>query len=199
MGFVERPFAIRGSYVSIASMGTGRRFLVWGALALGLGLIVVFAMPSYRQGEASIAGTTARDFALELSGKPMRLSDLRGKVVVLDFWASWCPPCVEEAPALNRLQKYIESRNALVLGVSADEDAFAFSKFLVDHGVTFPAYRDPATKDRISPIALSYGTSVIPEAYIIDRHGKIARKVIGPQQWDSPDMRAYFDTLLAQN
>ena len=103
-------------------MGTGRRFLVWGVIALGLGLIVVFAIPSYRQGEASIAGTTAKDFGFDLAGKPRHLSDLRGRVVVLNFWASWCPPCVAEAPSLNRLHKYIESRNGLVLGVAADED-----------------------------------------------------------------------------
>jgi len=180
-------------------MGTGRRLPTWGVLAFGIGIIVVFAMPSYRQGEASIAGKTAKDFGLELAGNPSHLSNLRGKVVVLNFWASWCPPCVEEAPSLNRLHKYIESRNGLVLGVAADEDAYAFSKFVIDQGITFPTYRDPGTKEHSSPIALSYGSPMIPETYVIDRHGKIARKIIGPQIWDSPEMRAYFDALLAQN
>jgi cytochrome c biogenesis protein CcmG, thiol:disulfide interchange protein DsbE len=176
-----------------------RKVFAWSALAVAVGILFVFAMPSYRQGEASIAGQTARDFPLELSGKPGHLSDLRGKVVVLDFWASWCPPCVNEAPSLNRLQKYLESRNGLVLGVAADEDPAAFQKFLLEQVVNFPTYRDPATKDNRSPIALSYGTSMIPEAYIIDRHGRIARKVIGQQQWDSPDMLAYFDAILGQS
>lgn len=176
-----------------------RRVLPWGVLAFAVGVIVVFARPSFRQGEAALTGKTATNFSLELSGKPIHLSDLRGKVVVLNFWASWCPPCVEEAPSLNRLQKYIEPRNALVLGVAADEDAYAFSKFLIDQGLTFSSYRDPGTKEHSSPIALSYGTVMIPETYIIDRRGKIARKVIGPQNWDSPEMRAYFDSLLAEN
>src|ERR1700737_503792 len=163
-------------------MGTGRRVLAWGALAFGIGMIALFAMPSYRQGEASIAGQTAKDFGLELTGKPSHLSDLRGKVVVLNFWASWCPPCVEEAPSLNRLQKYLDPRNGLVLGVAADDDPGAFSKFLIDQGLTFPTYRDPGTKERVSPIALSYGTSFLPASYIIDRRGKIVRKVIGAQE-----------------
>jgi cytochrome c biogenesis protein CcmG, thiol:disulfide interchange protein DsbE len=180
-------------------MGIGRKIATWAALALGAGIILVFALPSYRQGEASIAGSTARDFPLQLAGKPIRLTDLRGKVLVLNFWASWCPPCVEEAPSLNRLQKHLESRNALVLGVAADEDPAAFQRFLLDHGIVFPTYRDPATKDQRSPIAVSYGTTMIPETYIIDRHGKIARKIIGSQQWDSPAMFAYLDTLLGQS
>lgn len=180
-------------------MAIGRRLTTWAGLAFGVAVILAFAMPSYRQGEASVAGHRARDFALDLSGKPVRLSDLRGKVVVLNFWATWCPPCKEETPSLNHLQKYIAARNGVVLGVAADEDPDAYAKFLMEEAVSFPTYRDPATKNNSSPIALSYGTSMYPETYIIDRHGKIARKVVGFQQWDSPAMLAYFDSLLGQS
>jgi cytochrome c biogenesis protein CcmG/thiol:disulfide interchange protein DsbE len=180
-------------------MGILRKIAAWGVLAAAVGVMLLFAMPSYRQGEASIAGKTAEDFSLEIDGKPKHLTDLKGKVVILNFWATWCPPCVEETPALNHLQKYIESRNGVILGVAADEDVDAYEKFLRDQAVVFPTYRDPSTKDNHSPIAQSYGTSMYPETYVIDRRGKIARKFIGFQQWDSPDMLAYFDFILGQS
>jgi peroxiredoxin len=180
-------------------MTIARKLVNWAALALAAAIILIFALPSYRQGEASIAGKTAENFPLTLDGKPAHLSDLRGKVVVLNFWGSWCQPCVEEAPALDRLQKHIASRNAMVLGVAADEDDVPYRKFLEDQHITFPTYRDPATKDNRSAIAESYGTTMVPETYIIDRRGKIARKIIGFQQWDSPEMLAYFDALLGQS
>jgi peroxiredoxin len=171
-----------------------RRIAGWAAVALAAGILVLFAMPSYRQGEASIAGKSAVDFPLTLAGKPERLSDLKGKVVVLNFWATWCPPCVEETPSLNRLQKYIDSRGGVILGVSIDEDGAAYEQFLRDQNVVFPTYRD-ATKKTAS----DYGTSIFPETYIIDRHGKIARKFVGEQQWDSAEMLAYFDAVLGQS
>jgi cytochrome c biogenesis protein CcmG, thiol:disulfide interchange protein DsbE len=180
-------------------MKLGPKILAWGGLAAFLGIIVVFAMPSYRHGEASVAGTRAENFAFELNGKLAHLSDLRGKVVVLNFWGSWCPPCIEETPALNRLQQYIASRNALVLGVAADEDPAAYEKFLRERGVVYETYRDPATKDNRSPIAQSYGTIMYPETYIIGRDGKIQRKIIGEQAWDSPEMLAYFDSILGKS
>jgi peroxiredoxin len=171
-----------------------RRIAAWTAVAIAAGILVLFAMPSYRQGEASIAGKPALDFPLTLASKSEHLSDLKGKVVVLNFWATWCPPCVAETPALNRLEKYIDSRGGMVLGVSVDEDVAAYEKFLKDQSVIFPTYRDATKKS-----AADYGTSIYPETYIIDRHGKIARKIIGFQQWDSPEMLAYFDALLAQS
>src|ERR1700758_1415319 len=111
-------------------MDTLRRAVVWAALAVGLGILLLFALPSYRQGEASIAGKTAQDFALTMEGRPTHLSDYRGKVVVLNFWASWCPPCVEEAPSLNRLQRHLEPMGGTILGFSIDEDPAAYDKFL---------------------------------------------------------------------
>jgi thiol-disulfide isomerase/thioredoxin len=146
-----------------------------------------------------VAGKTAEDFPLQVSGKPVHLSDFRGKVVILNFWASWCQPCVEEAPGLNRLQKHIAPKNAILLGVAADENQAAYEKFLQDQAILFPTYRDPGTKDNRSPIAYTYGTQMYPETYIIDRNGKIARKLIGYQQWDSPNMLAYFDALLGNS
>jgi cytochrome c biogenesis protein CcmG/thiol:disulfide interchange protein DsbE len=171
-----------------------RRLLAWTAVALAAAILVLFAMPSYRQGEASIAGKPEQDFSLTLAGKSERLSDLKGKLVVLNFWATWCPPCVEETPSLNHLQKYIDSRGGMVLGVSVDEDGAAYEKFLKDQSVIFPTYRDATKKS-----AADYGTTIYPETYVIDRHGKIARKFIGAQQWDSPEMLAYFDAILGQN
>jgi cytochrome c biogenesis protein CcmG, thiol:disulfide interchange protein DsbE len=170
-----------------------RKIGVWAVIGIAMLVLVLFAMPTYRQGEASIAGKTAQDFPLEVWGKPGHLTDLKGKVVILNFWATWCPPCIEETPALNRLQKYVESRNGLVLGVSIDEDPAAYEKFLKDYGIVFPTFREPTRR-----LALDYGTPVFPDTYVIDRHGKILRKFFGPQQWDSPDMLAYFDAVLGQ-
>ena len=174
-------------------MGILRKMAAWSVVALATLVVVFFAMPMYRQGEPTVAGKKAQDFPLEIAGKPGHLTDLKGKVVVLNFWATWCPPCVEETPALNKLQKYIDSRGGMVLGVSVDEDSAAYEKFLKDQGVIFPTFREPTRK-----LALDYGTSMYPDTYIIDRHGKIARKFFGPQQWDSPVMLAYFDAILGQ-
>src|ERR1700744_2824204 len=180
-------------------MGFTRKLANWAAVAAGAAVILVFALPSYRQGEASIAGSKARDFSLTLDGKSAHLSDFRGKVVVLNFFGSWCQPCVEEAPGLTRLQQHIASHNAIVIGVAADEDDAAYKKFLLEHAIGYPTYRDPAPKENRSAIAESYGTVMVPETYIIGRDGKIARKIIGYQNWDSPEMLAYFDHLLSSS
>lgn len=162
-----------------------------GAVA---GLLILFAVPSYNHGEASVAGSKAKPFSFDLDGKQMQLSDFRGKVVVLNFWATWCPPCVDETQSLVALQKEIARRNATVLGVSIDDDAQAYQQFLQTYKIDFPTFRDPSEK-----IATAYGTHMWPETYIIGRDGRIARKFIGEQDWTSPEMTAYFNSLLSSN
>jgi len=169
-----------------------KRKLIGGLALLGaVAVLYVFAMPTYRQGEPSIAGRMAPDFALELDGKAMRLADLRGKVVVLNFWASWCPPCVEEMPSLIALHQRIADRGGMVLGISLDDDPAAYERFLTEHGVVFPTYLDAK-----KTLPGTYGTAMYPETYILGREGRIARKVVGPQEWTSPDMLSVLDTLL---
>jgi cytochrome c biogenesis protein CcmG/thiol:disulfide interchange protein DsbE len=173
--------------------GLKRKLKTGLVLAFIAGLIVLFARPEYRQGEPSLRGRPARDFQLTLDGKPARLSDLRGKVVVLNFWASWCQPCVDEAPSLNDLQQRIAPLGGVVLGVNAgvNDSESAYDNFLKAQNIYFPAYFDSSKQ-----IALSYGTSMYPETYVIDRKGRIDRKIIGPQDWTGPTMMAYLNSVL---
>lgn len=163
------------------------------ALILAAAVLYAFAAPSYRQGEPSLAGRKAQDFDVRITGAS-HLSDLRGKVVVLNFWASWCPPCLEETQSLNTLQLAIAPKGGVVLGISVDEDKDAYEKFLADNHVVFPTYRDATKKT-----ATDYGTSMFPETYLIDREGRLARKIVGPQDWQSPEIVQSIETLLNQN
>ncbi len=171
-----------------------QRLANWGAMAFVAAVLYVFIMPSYRQGEPSVAGKKAEDFSMPVGGRKARLSEFRGRVVVLNFWASYCGSCVEELPDLDRLQERIRSRGGVVLAVSVDENCASYEDFLKKHPVRFQTTCEPTKK-----VSLDYGTVMIPETYVIDREGFIARKIIGPQQWDSAEMTGYFDATLARN
>ena len=163
-------------------------------LAFIAALVWLFVRPDYRQGEASLRGRPEKNFQFTLDGKPQTLADLRGKVVILNFWASWCPPCLEETQSLNTLQQNIASKGGVVLGISVDEDKDAYEKFLAENHVVFPTYRDATKKT-----AADYGTSMFPETYLIDRQGRLARKIVGPQDWQSPEIMRSIGLLLDQN
>ncbi len=182
-------------YYKALDTGLKRNLKTGLVLAFVAGLLVLFARPQYQQGEPSLRGRPEKDFALTLNGKATHLSDLRGKVVLLNFWASWCPPCRDEAPALNQLQRRIAASGGVVLGVNAgvDDSRAGYEDFLKTYNIDFPTYLDLSKQ-----IALSYGTTVYPETYVINRKGRIDRKIIGPQDWTSPTMMAYLDSVLKE-
>lgn len=134
-------------------------------------------------------GTEAPQFTVTDSDHTVSLKDYRGKVVVLNFWATWCPPCVEETPSLVQLQKDMGNQ-VVVLAVSTDVDAKAYEQFIRDHRVDLLTVRDGDNKSN----AL-YGTYKFPETYIIDREGKIRRKFIGAADWTSPDIENFLRSL----
>jgi cytochrome c biogenesis protein CcmG/thiol:disulfide interchange protein DsbE len=135
-------------------------------------------------------GENAPDFTVQDSDRKLTLSQFRGQIVVLNFWATWCPPCVQEMPSLIRMQSNLKKDGITVVGVSIDADRSAYEKFLKDYGVNFITVRDEAQK---SPEL--YGTHGWPETYIIDRKGVVRRKFIGPVDWTSREITDYLTRL----
>lgn len=138
-------------------------------------------------------GFPAPDFTLpDLGGRSHRLSDLRGRVVFLNVWATWCPPCREEMPAMERLYRRFRNRDFAMLAVSADEDgAAAVGPFVEALGLTFPVLLDP---DGL--VVRRYGITGFPETFIIDRQGQVVHHVVGPADWDSEAVDAFLLQLL---
>jgi cytochrome c biogenesis protein CcmG, thiol:disulfide interchange protein DsbE len=135
-------------------------------------------------------GVNAPDFTVQDSDHKVSLSEFHGQVVVLNFWATWCPPCVEETPSLVRMQTRLKPKGVVVLAVSIDEDEDAYHKFLKEYGVNMVTVRDESQKT-----AKLYGTAGWPESYVIDRRGVIRRKFIGPVDWMSPEVTDYLSKL----
>ena len=135
-------------------------------------------------------GNAAPQFAVEDSDRRISLGDFKGKIVVLNFWATWCPPCVDEMPSLVRMQQLMRDKGVTVLAVSVDADSGSYHKFLKDHNVNLLTVRDPDQKSNNL-----YGTFKFPETYIIDRNGVVRRKFIGPVDWNQPDILDYLSKL----
>ena len=164
------------------------RFRFCAALVSVVLLIALAAC--YRGSRPARIGTSAPDFTLKDSDRTVSLNQLRGQVVVLNFWATWCAPCVEEIPSLVTMSQKLKPKGVTVLGVSVDADADAYHRFLKDHGVSFMTVRDADQKSNDL-----YGTFKFPETYIIDRNGVVRRKFIGPVDWNSPEVMDFLNKL----
>ncbi len=169
---------------------TGLKAGILAAVALAV------LLAPLRPGGSALAaenGKQAPDFQLvDLAGKTQRLSDHRGNVVVLNFWATWCPECIAEIGSLNAFAEQYRKKGVVVLGVSEDASESALREFLRAHPVAFPVMIDRAS------VARTYVLRGLPATLIIDRQGGLAAKLMGAQEFLSPDFTGKIDGLLGK-
>ena len=138
-------------------------------------------------------GIPAPDFSFpDLNGKKVGLSDSKGKVVLINIWATWCPPCREEMPSMERLYKRFKAEGFEILAVSIDETGSrAVAPFVQKINLTFPVLLDP--KGKIQGLYMITG---VPESFIVDRKGLLVHKIVGPMDWSSPEVFRFFQELI---
>ncbi len=133
-------------------------------------------------------GRPAPDFTIADGSTSIHLANYRGKVVLLNFWASWCGPCIVELPSLEQFHR--EHPEYPILAVSIDEDADAYKRFVADRHVDFLTVRDPEEN-----AAKLYKTTGWPETFVIDRNGVVRRRFIGATDWTDPEIMRFLKTL----
>ena len=170
--------------------------LTTGALLVALAALIVYTM----QEHVVDVGDHAPNFTITAdNGKRITPADFRGKVLVLNFWAAWCPPCNQEAPSLNEFAKMVEPSGVVVLGISVDKNEQQYREFIKKFQLGFLNARDPEENT-----TYRYGTYKFPESYIIDRNGKVVRKFAGlPDnngktiQWTDPELVSFVKSLAS--
>lgn len=194
----RRPAPLDGLGPFRGSPGRTRR--PWRAV-LGLGAVLALATsaPATTHGtpeslglEAPKEEVEAPDFSLpDLGGKKIRLKDFRGKVVFLNFFATWCVPCRLEMPAMERLYRTYKDRGLVVLAVDIRESAKTVRAFTQELKLSFPA-----VLDEDGSVAYTYSIRPVPATYLIGHDGKILWRAFGAREWDNGETRQYFSSLL---
>jgi peroxiredoxin len=162
--------------------------LVAGLLSLALGALGADSMREriVETGDKAPGFTVTTD-----KGRQITPREFGGKVLVLNFWATWCPPCIEELPSLEAMAKEMGPQGVVVLGVSVDKNQQLYKEFLAKARVSFETARDPEAS-----ISADYGTYKYPETYVIDRDGRVRQKYIGPRDWTDPQVVQSIKALL---
>ncbi|MEN8257474.1 MAG: TlpA disulfide reductase family protein [Thermodesulfobacteriota bacterium] len=134
------------------------------------------------QKEVAEVGKPAPDFTLmDREGKTWTLSELKGQVVFVNFWATWCPPCVKEMPSMQRLYEALPADKFKMLAILNSDKPINADFFAAKHKITMPILNDQENK-----IGPQYGLTGVPETFIVDKEGVVREKFIGPAEWDSP-------------
>ena len=183
----QRTLVLLAVLVPVAGLLSlfGWQMVRTGGQPAGIGINSVF-------GEVQVEPRAARPFSLTLlSGSQTSLADLRGKVVMIDFWSSWCPPCREEAPTLASVYQQYQARGVVFLGVAIWDSDSEVRKFVQGNGLGYPNGLESR-----GTIAIDYGVKGIPEKYFVDKNGNIVRKFIGPVT--SEQLSKVLDELLAR-
>jgi peroxiredoxin len=133
----------------------------------------------------------AEDFALATpEGGTFRLAEHRGKVVMVNFWATWCPPCLEEMPAMDRLYREHREANFVLVAVSVDADPKKVTPFVTQHKLTFPIGLDPKMD-----LANAYAVRALPSSFLVGRDGNLAALAIGPRVWDGDAAHSLVEAM----
>ena len=171
--------------------------LVWMAPVLALALILAYGWwtrPAPKPDLGPRAGEPLADFTFpDMDGRPVQLAALRGKVVFINVWTTWCPPCIEEMPTIQRLHEQLNPKGLVVLAINMDAlGRQTVEPFLSKRRLTFPILLDPESQtERL------YRTAGIPESFIVDKAGLLVEKIVGPRDWAHPEVIALFERLLA--
>ena len=138
--------------------------------------------------------TAAPDFALkDPAGRQIALKDLRGRVIFLNFWATWCPPCIEEMPAMEKLHQELQKDGLVILAVNFQEGPDRVKEFVAKHNLTFTALLD-----RDGKVSELYQAWALPVTVIINKRGELAARAMGSKAWDSEEAHQFFNELLAE-
>ena len=138
--------------------------------------------------------TAAPDFALkDPAGRQIALKDLRGRVIFLNFWATWCPPCIEEMPAMEKLHQELQKEGLVILAVNFQEGPDRVKEFVAKHNLTFTALLD-----RDGKVSELYQAWALPVTVIINKRGELAARAMGSKAWDGEEARQFFNELLAE-
>lgn len=164
-------------------------------LTPGLVVLALLASGVGCQRGGALVGQAAPEFSLaDLKGNAVRLANLKGKVVFVNVWATWCEPCREEMPAMQALYKTLAGPDFEMLAVNSDQsDRAVVERFVTSNGISFPVLPDPNLQ-----VAERYQVTGYPETFVIDRNGTIVAHELGPRHWDAPDSVAAFRALMTR-